>query len=165
MGNGKVLIVMAMVSRFGLMALSMRAIGKRVKLVDRENSLILTVIFIMVTGNMIRLMVSACTPIAMAVNIPEIGKTIYHTVSVLRLGLTTPNILVYTILVASTILACTYGRMAQNTQVAGMRIKYRELEFMSGLMAVPTTENGSKITWKELEFTNGSMVDHILEST
>jgi len=68
---------MDMVFRFGLMVLNIKASGKTIKLMDRENSGILTMIFFKVNFLKIEQMGLVFTFILMAQNMREIGRMIY----------------------------------------------------------------------------------------
>lgn len=59
--------------RYGKMGLTMKDIGKTIKLMEREDLFIQTEIFMRENGKMIKLMVMVFTNIPMALNIEDNG--------------------------------------------------------------------------------------------
>ena len=85
--NGNQDFVMVEEYKYGKMGLTMKDIGKTIKLMEREDLFIQTEIFMRENGKMIKLMVVVFTNIPMALNIEDNGQKTNKKEKGLRPGL------------------------------------------------------------------------------
>ena len=85
-----------MESKFGRMELNTKGFGKKIKLLGKESFTMLTEMFLKANGKMIRLMDLGFIDIVMVQFIKVAGSKISSMGTALKLGLTTPHMLVCT---------------------------------------------------------------------
>ena len=124
------------VSSYGKTAASTKAIGRTIKLMDREDLSMLTETVTSVSGSMIRLMAEALMNIWTAQTMSETGRRINSTDTALR-----------------------HGQMLPSTKVTTSMERSTVSEPLSGLMALPTSENFIITTFTAREFTHGQTTE------
>jgi len=124
------------VSSYGKTAASTKAIGRTIKLMDREDLSMLTGTVTSVSGSMIRLMAEALMNIWTAQTMSETGRRINSTDTALR-----------------------HGQMLPSTKVTTSMERSTVSEPLSGLMALPTSENFIITTFTAREFTHGQTTE------
>ena len=124
------------VSSYGKTAASTKAIGRTIKLMDREDLSTLTETVTSVSGSMIRLMAEALMNIWTAQTMSETGRRINSTDTALR-----------------------HGQMLPSTKVTTSMERSTVSEPLSGLMALPTSENFIITTFTAREFTHGQTTE------
>jgi len=150
--------------KYGKMDRNMRATGKMTWLMGKEDSFILTVMFMKASGLTIRLTEREYIFIWTELNITETGERINNTglelrpglmglsmkatmnmeknmERVLLNGLTARNILVNSITITSTAKEFILGAMEEDMKVSGKTIKCMARELLLGLMAESTLVN------------------------
>jgi hypothetical protein len=100
---------------------NMRGIGDLTKLVGKENSGMLTGIFLKENGLMTKQTVTEFTSIKMELDMKANGKTIFNTVKAKKFGLTTLCTKDFTMKVRNMAKGSTFGRTAQDTTVIGTK--------------------------------------------
>lgn len=118
----------------------MRASGNSTKLVEKENSGMLMVIFSRVNGETIRQMATEFISIRMELGMKVSGKMIFNMVLERKSGLT-----------------------ALSTRVTTLEERSTEKVFTCGKMVPCTTVNGSRTESKDMESTVGGTVEDTLE--
>jgi hypothetical protein len=132
MENGSVDSETGTVSNNGLMAQGTRDTGKIIGLMEKVNSLILMVTFMMATGSMIKPTAMAFTIISMVLCMRVSGEMIFNMEKEKNLGLINLCTKVNTWPVKNTDLVSIPGMMAQDIKENGMKIKSKGLELTVG---------------------------------
>ena len=130
--NGLEVSEMVMEFSNGQMELDMKDNGEITEPMEKENSLILMVIFMREIGLMIRQMVMEYIIILMAQCMKDIGETIFSMDMVKKAGLMALFMKVNIWLVKNMELVFIVGMMAQNIKENGLKIKSKVSELIAG---------------------------------
>ena len=172
------------VSSCGKTAASTKAIGRTIKLMDREDLSTLMETVISVSGSMIRLMAEALMNIWTAQTMSETGKRTNNMDTALRHGQMLPSTKVTTSMERSTVSEplsglmalptsenfiittftareFTHGQTTESTRVNGALIKCMEKGLLPGLITVSTSESTPKIRRRATENSSGQMAGAI----
>ena len=170
--------VKAKVFSCGKTAVSTKAIGKTIKLMDKEDLSMLTETVTSVSGSTIRLMAEVPTNIWTALIMLETGKKINNTATALRHGQMLPSMRVTTsterstvseplsglmalpisenfIITTSTAREFTHGLTTESTRANGALTKCMERERLPGLTTVSTSGSTPKIRRRAMENLSG----------
>jgi hypothetical protein len=175
------------VSSCGKTAASTKAIGKMIKLMDREDLSTLMETVTSESGSMIKLMAEVLMNIWTAQTMSETGKKINSTDTALRHGQMLPSTKVTTNMERSTVSEplsglmalpisenfiittftareFTHGQTTESTRVNGALIKCMEKGLLPGLTTVSISESTPKIRRRATENSSGQMAGAIGES-
>ena len=178
---------MVEVIKYGAMEAYTRDIGRVIKPTVVDDSFMLTVIFMMVTGKMIRIMDLVNTLTRMVLSTKVIGWTINNMAKARSIGLMAPNMKVSistekrmdtvsfcglidpVIVVSSSIIIFTakeliHGLMEEFIMEIGSRTKCMEKEYSHGLTVVNMKVNTLMTRNKDMEFSIGQMVDSTMDT-
>jgi len=153
------------VSSYGKTAASTKAIGRTIKLMDREDLSTLTETVTSVSGSMIRLMAEALMNIWTALTMSETGRRINSTDTALRHGQMLPSTKVTTSMERSTVSEPLSGLMALPTSVSFIITTFTAREFTHGQTTESTRVNGALIKCMEKGLLPGLTTVSISEST
>ena len=152
---------MVSVNKLGLMEPSTQASGVKIEPTARESLSTLTAMFMMVSGQMTRLMDQAFISMSTVRCTKVNGRTIFSTARELKLGQTKASMRANTLLEGSTELELTNGMMAASTRETGGKTRLAESVSTRGLMDVDTKESGWKTIWKARGSTFGMTAECI----
>lgn len=163
--NGWDQIGMAMEFNIGLMELNITDVGKKIKLVEKENLSMLMEIFMRVSGKMIRLLALESTYIqSHRLNMKDTGKMIQCTVQESKSTQTVINMKECLNKVNDVGKEHTTFQMAKFTKVNGTTEKLKALEYVNGLMEKLMKVIGLIIRKMEWVFSNGLMGVNIVDT-
>ena len=152
-------------NKFGLMVPCMRAGGKLTKPMAEVGLSMLTVMFTMECGTMIKLTVKVLILILMVLNMMAIGKRTNNTDKVLKLGQMAQNTKVTTFMERRTAKVNSPGLMVQLTTVISKITTSKEEELIIGPMDVSLTVIGLTTKWKEKVSSSGLTEESTRENT
>ena len=156
---------MAKAPRHGRMVQSTQVNGKTTRLRARENSPMLTGMFMMANGPMTRPMDTVFIFTRMEPSTKDFGKMTCSTASDQKLGKIAVDTRAITATAASMALASTNGTMAPFSRETGRKTRFSVQASTNGWTADHTRANGVRITWKAWAFTAGKMVEFTTGST
>ena len=152
-------------NKFGQMVLSMKANGKKIRLMAREYFGMYMETNTKGNGRETKPTDKENILIVTVLHMKECGKMIYSMVKEKNIG---------TIILSTPVaiqkeknmeLDATHGMMDPNIQETGKKTKYMELENIHGTMEDNMKEIGKKIIWTEKVFTPGKMAENLKANT
>lgn len=158
MANGLEASEMVTVSKSGLMALSTRANGKIIELMEKVNSFTLTETFTTATGSTIRQMAMESITISMVPCTKDIGEMTFSTAKEKKAGQMARSMRETTWPERSMESVSTVGTMEVSIQATGKRTKSKVLELTVGWMEDSIKASGLIITWTTWVSIPGPMV-------